>query len=74
MLPSLSIRSHQGLRPAAIKHSNFVIAHLNVRSLYPKLDMVNQLITVNAIDILCVNETWLNPDISDSLIDRKSVV
>ena len=30
--------------------------------------MVNQLITVNAIDILCVNETWLSPDISDSLI------
>ncbi len=32
---------------------------LNVRSLTPKAVIVNEIITVNSFDVLCLSETWL---------------
>ena len=36
------------------------VAHLNIRSLIPKLDEVSVLVNKHNIDILCLNETWLD--------------
>ena len=41
------------------------IGCLNVRSLYPKIDQVQNVIEENDFDILGINETWLDNFISD---------
>ena len=48
--------------------SNLTIAHLNVRSLYPKVDMMNDLLSRNDIDIMCITESWLNEKLSNTNI------
>ncbi len=37
----------------------FKLGLLNVRSLTPKAVIVNEIITVNSFDVLCLSETWL---------------
>ena len=44
------------------------LAHLNVRSLVPSLDDVNILLEDNDIDILCITETWLQPDLDSRFL------
>ena len=44
------------------------LAHLNVRSLVPSLDDVNVLLADNDLDILCVTETWLQPDLDSRFL------
>ncbi|CAB4008015.1 Hypothetical predicted protein, partial [Paramuricea clavata] len=41
------------------------ISHLNIRSLYPKMDEVRLLLKDQPIDVFTISETWLNPSISD---------
>lgn len=48
--------------------NKIVIAHLNVRSLLPKIYDVHQLIISHNIDILCVSETWLSESVADDLV------
>ena len=49
------------------------IAHLNIQGLITpnnsKVDHVNILLNDNDIDVLCLNETWLNNEISDSEVN-----
>ncbi len=35
---------------------------LNSRSLSPKAGIVNEMITDNSFDVLCLTETWLKPN------------
>jgi exonuclease III len=44
-------------------------AHVNARSLVPKLEDIKHFLTEANIDILAVSETWLNSNISNSDID-----
>lgn len=38
------------------------IAHINIRSIKKKFDVINNFIIKNNVQILCVNETWLKPN------------
>ncbi|XP_019631566.1 PREDICTED: uncharacterized protein LOC109475403 [Branchiostoma belcheri] len=40
--------------------------HLNIRSLLPKLDEIRAALINNPVDILTLNETWLDPSIDDN--------
>ena len=53
-----SVKSLNGLK----------LAHINVRSLYPKIDEIRFLLTEMSIDVLCISEAWLDETISDSQI------
>ncbi len=39
----------------------FKLGLLNIRSLAPKAVIVNEMITENSFDVLCLTETWLKP-------------
>ena len=45
------------------------IAHINVRSLYPKIDEIRLIVKDNNLDIFAVSETWLSDAIPNGLID-----
>ena len=45
-----------------------VIAHLNIRSIYRKLEEVIQILSPGNIDILCLSETWLNRSVTDNMV------
>ena len=42
------------------------VAHLNVRSLAPKIEHLRILLTEHKIDVFAISETWLHDDIDDS--------
>ena len=44
------------------------IGHINAQSLAPKVDLVNSLLESEHLDLLCVSETWLKPEILSRLI------
>ena len=44
----------------------FKLAALNVRSLVNHIDELRVLLATSPIDVLAINETWLNPTISDN--------
>ena len=52
------------------------VAHINIRSIMGKLDLLKLLLMEKPIDILAVSETWLKPSILDSevCIDEYSCV
>ena len=41
------------------------IAHLNVRSLLPKIDQVKCIIDAIKLDVFCINESWLDDSIGE---------
>ena len=41
------------------------ISHLNIRSMYPKLNSIRLLLRDQPFDIFTISETWLNPAITD---------
>lgn len=43
--------------------------HLNVRSIYPKIDEVRHKLLTTSMDIVCFTETWLTDNISSNMID-----
>ena len=51
---------------------NIVIKQINAQSLIPKLDEIKLLIENEDLEILCVSETWLQPNILDDLISIKN--
>lgn len=44
----------------------FRIAHLNVRSLQPKIDQVSLLLTEHKFDMFAITETWLDPRVPNN--------
>lgn len=45
------------------------VAHLNVRSLVPKYNLIKSLILDNNIDIFAMTETWLTLNIPNSFVN-----
>ena len=56
------------------KAKGLKVAHLNVRSLYDKLDEINYLLKTMNFDILCLSETWLNNSIASEIVKNKWVL
>ena len=54
------------------RNDHIVIKHINAQSLIPKLDEIKFLIENEDLDILCISETWLQPNILDDLISIKN--
>ena len=50
------------------KCNGLKLAHLNVCSMYRKLDELRFLLMKINLDILCISETWLSQTTSDNLI------
>ena len=48
------------------------IKHINAQSLIPKLDEIKLLKENEDLDILCISETWLQPNSIDDLISIKN--
>ena len=44
------------------------ICHLNVRSLWNKLEVIKQQLKGSKVSIFTVSETWLNPDITNDML------
>ncbi len=44
------------------------VAHINVCSLFPKIDEIRFLLINTKIDILCISEAWLEDTITDSQV------
>ena len=44
------------------------IAHINIRSVFRKLEEVVRILSEGDIDILCVGETWLNHSVPDHML------
>ena len=45
---------------------NVKFGHINTRSLYPKKDEIEFIITKNDFDVLCISETWLSEHVKDN--------
>ena len=45
------------------------LSHLNIRSLYNKLDITRQTISSSDTSIIALSETWLNPKITTKMIE-----
>ena len=54
------------------RSDHIVIKHINAQSLIPKSDEIKLLIENEDLDILCISETWLQPNILDDLISIKN--
>ena len=54
------------------RSDHIVIKHINAQSLLPKLDEIKYLIENEDLDILCISETWLQPNILHGLIRIKN--
>ena len=54
------------------RSDHIVIKHINAQSLIPKWDVIKLLIENEELDILCISETWLQPNILDDLISIKN--
>lgn len=50
------------------KVKGLIIAHVNIRSLLPKIEILRHELVSEPVDILCVSETWLRPAIPDSML------
>ena len=59
--PSLSVRDFTRFR-------GLKVAHLNIRSVYPKLDSLKLWLLNQPLDVFTVSETWLKPSITDNEI------
>lgn len=55
-------------------HLDLRIAHINIRSLLPKILDLKEFVSLNKIHILTVSETWLNSNISDELVHIENYV
>lgn len=46
-----------------------ICAHLNIRSICPKIDIIRHDLFDGYIDVLCLTETWFKCEIPDSFVD-----
>ena len=66
-LPKASINSTKLDLPKNLK-SNIKVAHLNVRLLKSRENLVKDTLLINNIDVLTISETWADKSVSDSNI------
>ena len=54
-----------------VKDRGFYIGHLNIRSIFPKIDILQHFVTdvSNRIGVLGLSETWLHTNLSNDLVD-----
>ena len=50
------------------QEKGFKIVHLNIRSLFKKIDQLRSILEASDIDVFTLSETWLNPKIDTKLI------
>ena len=43
-----------------------VLLSTNVRALMNKVDEIQQILELNSASAICISETWLSPNVSDS--------
>ena len=60
----------------SVKHKGLLVTHLNVRSIWNKIDLLKTTFNKFNIDIITFSETWLNEVIPNELIDfeRKEII
>ena len=51
------------------KHKGLLVTHLNVRSLWNKIDLIRSTFKDFYVDIITFSETWLVNEIPDGLVD-----
>ena len=54
------------------RSDHIVIRHINAQSLIMKLDEIKLLIENEDLEIICISETWLQPNILDDLISIRN--
>ena len=54
-----------------LNHKGLMTTHLNVRSIWNKIDLLRNTFTNNNVDIITFSESWLTSNIPDELIDIK---
>ena len=62
-------RYPKGVQKGSESHrrlENVKFGHINSRSLYPKKDEIEFIITKNDFDVLCISETWLSEHVKDN--------
>ena len=52
-----------------ILQTMYKFGHINVRSLYPKLDEINAVVVKHDFDVVCVSETWLGEQFKDNDVE-----
>ena len=50
-------------------HKGLLITHLNIRSLWSKIDLARTTFNNTDVDVITLSETWLTDLINDELID-----
>ncbi len=58
--------------PKPVVYKKLLAAHTNACSLVPKLAEVKILINSFSVDMLCIMETWLNPDVTDAEVSLEN--
>lgn len=46
----------------------FIVAHINIRSILPKIDFLRHEMSDHPVDILCISESWLRPAVLDTMV------
>ena len=50
------------------KLKGITVGHINIRSIYRKLEEIVRILAVGDLDVLCITESWLNRYVSDAMI------
>ena len=67
---SHSLKSvHKAFVDQTKRDSGLRICHLNIRSIYNKIDEIRFIVTASEIDVFCLSESWLDDSIQDSEIN-----
>ena len=58
------------------KHDGLRIAHLNIRSLLPKIEEIRLLLESTQLDVFCITETWLDHTVGtgEIKVDRYNAI
>jgi len=56
------------LRNALSDSKMLNIVHINIKSLFPKIDMLRLYLSKTSVQVAMVSETWLTPEISDKMV------
>ena len=65
---SAALQSYVSLHEKLGKHKGLKFIHLNVRSLLPKIDEIRFLVHSADLDVVCINESWLDDSVNNNEI------